>query len=100
MRYRVILTPEAEDHLQKIHDYIASKGFPDNAVSYVLRLIDHLETIAVAPFQGTSRADIGPHFRTTGFERRATILYAVRGEEVIVAGIYHGGHQVPKSFKL
>jgi len=100
LTYRVILTPEAEDQLQQIHDYIVSKGFPENAARYVNRLMDALERIATAPFQGTRRNDIGPGFRTTGFERRATILYVVRGEEVIIAGIYHGGQEVPKAFRL
>jgi toxin ParE1/3/4 len=98
--YRVILTPEAEEQIQEIQAYITSKSFPQNAANYVHRLVDHIEGIATAPFQGASREDIGPGFRTTGFERRVTILYAVRDEEVIVAGIYHGGQQVPKSVRL
>ena len=100
MSYRVILTPEAEDQVQEIQAYIASKSFPQNAANYVHRLADHIEGIASASFQGASREDIGPGFRTTGFERRVTILYAIRGDEVIVAGIYYGGQQVPTSVRL
>ncbi len=80
MTFGVILTPEAENDLQQIHDYIVSKSFPQNAASYAGRLIDRLETIATAPYQGMSREDIGPGFRTTGFERRITILYVIRAQ--------------------
>jgi toxin ParE1/3/4 len=98
MRYRIILTPEAEADLQQIQTYIAERSFPQNAARYVDRLTDAIERLAVAPFQGTSREDIGPGFRTTGFERREKILYAVRGEQIIIAGIFHGGRQIPKRF--
>ena len=100
MTYRVILTPEAEEHLQELYDYIVLQSFPENAASYVYRLMDALERIAIAPFQGTGRDDIGPGFRTTGFERRATILYVVRAEEIIIAGIYHGGRKLPETFRF
>jgi toxin ParE1/3/4 len=98
--FNVILTPEAEGDLQQIQDYIAAKSFPDNAAAYVSRLLDRLETLGTAPFRGTSRDDIGPGFRTTGFEHRATILYAIRGNDVIIAGVYQGGQQVPKFYRL
>jgi len=100
LTFSVILTPEAQSDLQQIQDYIVSKSFPDNAAKYLSRLLDHLDGIGSSPFRGTLRTDIGPGFRTTGFERRATILYAIRGEDVIIAGVYFGGQQVPKSYRL
>ena len=94
MPFRVILTPEAQDHLQQLEIYIAEASYPQTAANYIERLTDALDTLASAPFQGTRREDLGVGLRTTGFERRITILFAVTGSEVIVVGIFYAGRQL------
>lgn len=39
MTYRVVFTPEAEDHLDELHRYISDAATPDIAAGYVDAII-------------------------------------------------------------
>jgi toxin ParE1/3/4 len=89
--YRVRLTPEAQDHLEQLEDYISEASSPRIAANYIERLRNALNSLALSPFRGTKREEFGAGLRTTGFEHRITILFAVRNDEVIIVGIFYGG---------
>ena len=43
------------------------------------------------PERGTRRDDIRPGLRVIGFERRATIVFQVLEDEVIIVRVFYGG---------
>lgn len=72
-RYQVVFSPEAENDLTAIYDWIADKASPEVALRYVTRIEAHLRTFDTAPMRGTARDDVRPGLRVTGFERRVNV---------------------------
>jgi len=94
MSYAVSFSPEALRQIDALEDYIAdSSGSTLSAERYISRLMNSCRSLGQSPYRGTAREDLGSGYRTTGFERRITILFAVIGETVTIAGIYYGGRQ-------
>jgi len=50
------------------------------------------------PQRGTARNDLRPGLRTVGFERRATIAFTVKGEDVIILRILYAGRSLDLAF--
>ena len=46
---------------------------------------------ATFPERGTRRDDLAPGIRTIGFERRATIAFAVSADTVRIVRVFYGG---------
>ncbi|MFA5966405.1 MAG: type II toxin-antitoxin system RelE/ParE family toxin [Sphingomonas sp.] len=89
--YRIILTPEARDQLDRLHGYIADAAGDDIASGFVDGIIDHIAGLAAFPKRGTARDDIRPGLRTIGWRRRVTIAFVVEEREVVVIGVFYGG---------
>jgi len=89
--YRVVFTPEAEDHLDELHRYIADAAAPDIATGYVDAIITYCEGLAEFPHRGMARDDIRPGLRTTSYKKRTVVAFAVLEEVVAIIGIFHGG---------
>jgi toxin ParE1/3/4 len=47
--------------------------------------------LATFPKRGTRRDDIRPGLRTMGFERRATVVFQVSKDELVIVRIFYGG---------
>jgi toxin ParE1/3/4 len=88
---RVIFTPLAERHIDKLHEYIATHSGEDRADGYINRIVDFCTGFATLPLRGTQRDDIVPGLRVTGFERRVTIAFVVTEDTVLIEGIFYGG---------
>ncbi len=73
MTYRVVFTPEAEDHLDELYRYIADAAAPNIAADYIDAIITRCEGLAEFPHQGRARDDIRPGLRTTTFKKRTVI---------------------------
>jgi toxin ParE1/3/4 len=89
--YRVLFTPEAEDHLDQLYRYIAEAADAPVAARYVEAVIGYSEGLAEFPERGRARDDIRPGLRTTSDKKRRAIACAIREDTVVVLGIFHGG---------
>jgi toxin ParE1/3/4 len=90
-QYPVIFTPEAEQQLNELEQYLADRFYPADADQYIQRLTKACIAIGSAPYQGTKRDDIAPGFRTTGFERMVTIYFNLTEKAVLIVSILYGG---------
>ena len=91
--YRVVFTPECRADLLELRSYIARHTSARVAANYMARLKTFCQELAAAPERGEHRPGIPFHQRTIGFERRVSVIFAVRptDERVIIVGIRYGG---------
>ena len=94
-RYR--LTPEAENDLDEITDFIAAD---DPAVAH--RLIDSIEAkcqaLAEMPGMGRGREELAPNLRSSHVGNYI-IFYRSEDEDIAVIRIIHGHRDIPKLFE-
>jgi len=93
MQYKVVYSSAAQADLIELERYIAGRGSPRSAASYVEAIVARCEELALSPYQGTRRDDL-PGLRTTGFRRRVTIAFRVTPGTILIAGIFYGGRRV------
>ena len=91
MTFRVVFTPESEDHLDELYRYIAGAATPDIAAGYADAIIAYCEGLSEYPHRGLARDDIRPGLRTTSFRKRTIVAYAILDDVVVAIGIFHGG---------
>jgi toxin ParE1/3/4 len=95
VNFELIFSSGAQADLDDIEQYLALRFSERNAAVYVQRIVAKCRSLALAPYRGTQRDDVRPGLRTTGFERRVTILFQVQPGKVIVLGIFYGGRGLP-----
>lgn len=95
MTGRIDFTPEAQEQLNALDDWITEKASRDVAQRFVSAILDRIDGILVLPRAGRARDDIRPGLRTTTFKKRTLIAYEVdesSGDLVVnVLGVFHGG---------
>jgi toxin ParE1/3/4 len=91
MQFDVIFSPEAKEHIRKLERYLAQRFYAANAERYVARLIRACTSLENSPYRGTKREDLGSGVRTMGFERSATIYFAIEVRQVVIVSICYGG---------
>jgi len=91
MAYTIIFSPEAEQQIADLHDYISLHGGRAIASRFINELLDYLNGFTIFPERGNRRDDIRPGLRVTNFRHRTVIAFAVDDEQILIAGIYHGG---------
>jgi len=95
MTGRIDFTPEAQEQLNALDDWITEKASRDVAQRFVSAILDCIDGILVLPRAGRARDDIRPGMRTTTFKKRTLIAYEVdesSGDLVVnVLGVFHGG---------
>ena len=91
MPYVVELSPRAQKNIEKLEEYLGDRFYPANAERFIDRLLRALESLALAPYRGTSRDDLRTGIRTVGFERKATIYFKVVGDKVIIVSVKFRG---------
>jgi toxin ParE1/3/4 len=84
MNFKIVFTPEAQDDLLEIYDYIAEHGRPDRAMTYIERIEAACASLQTIPNRGTLREDLRPGWRVIGFERRALIAFHVNSNSVAI----------------
>lgn len=94
MAYRIVVTPEARDQLDELHNYIAAQAGSDVASGYIDAIIEHLGTLREFPKRGTARDDLKPGLCTLPWRRRLTIVFVVEERQVVVIGIFYGGRDI------
>jgi toxin ParE1/3/4 len=95
MTGRINYTPEAQQQLNALDDWITEKATREVAQRFVSAILDCIDGILVFPRAGRARDDVRPGMRTTPFKKRTLIAYEVdesSGELVVnVLGVFHGG---------
>jgi toxin ParE1/3/4 len=91
MNYRVLFSPEAEEHLAALFGYVAAMNSPDVAARYTEAIVSYCESLRVFPLRGTARDDVRPGLRITHYKKRAVIAFNVEAETVFILGVYYGG---------
>ncbi len=82
----VIFTPEAQEQLVLLYQYISNVASPKIANNYVNAIADYCESLKNFPERGNKRDDIRPGLRTTHYKKRA--LIAVELNRVSVIGFF------------
>src|SRR5258708_1668533 len=90
-RHSVEFLRPAEDDLFNLYESIAARAGNVTAGSYVERIEAACLALQTSPLRGTRRDDILSGLRTIGFERRATIVFRVRGSRVTIVRVFYGG---------
>lgn len=92
---RISYTPEAEQQLNDLDDWIMQAASAEVAERFVKAILGHIDTLGTFPLAGQAHEHIRPGMRTTSHRRRTVIAYEVddsSGEVVVtVLGIFHGG---------
>ena len=95
MTGRINYTPEAEQQLNELDDWITRAASGEIARLLVSAILDHIDGILVFPLAGKARDDVRPGMRTSTYKKRTLVVYEVdesSGELVVnILGIFHGG---------
>jgi toxin ParE1/3/4 len=98
-RYEVRFRPRAEADLIELYRYIRTESGAEVAGAYIDRIEAACLSLETFPERGTRRDDIRPGLRTMGFERRATIVFQVLIDEVVIVRIFYGGRDYERWFR-
>ena len=96
---KVVWTPRAQRRLRQIHDYIALDQ-PQNAVTWIERLLNRGEQIADQPRSGRVVPEYQLDTIREVFEGAYRIIYRVRAHQIDVLTIRHGAQPLPGQNRL
>ncbi len=89
---RLVFRDEAEADLVALYSYIArASGSFHVAFSFTEQLRHACFKLVDFPERGAPRDDIKAGLRILSIERATVITYFVKGDEVIISNIFHGG---------
>ena len=94
MTYTVCFSPEAEEQLAAIEQYIAKAAASnDTAERYVDGIVSFCENLVTFPERGQRRDELLPGLRITHYRSRAVIAFLVdtEAELVSIVGVFYGG---------
>jgi toxin ParE1/3/4 len=94
----VVFTPEAQDDLFGLFDYIATHGSVARALRYIERIEKTCMSLTTLPERGTRREDLRLGLRIMGFEHRVLIAFQVRSDSVAILRILYGGRSAELAF--
>ncbi len=94
-RLKVDHSEAAEADLENVFRFLQRRGAGRRVASaYVGSMEAACERIGDTPGMGAAREDLGPGPRSTGFERRASIVFRVEGERVLIVDVFYGGRDI------
>lgn len=99
MARRVVYSPEAQQDLSQLYNYIAEQAGPERARAYTARIEVHCRGLAEFPARGTRRDNLRPGLRTIGFARRVTVAFHATADAVTVDRILYGGRDLAAAFE-
>ena len=93
MKYRIVFSPEAEEQLVALYDYIADAASPDIALRYTEAIVSYCESLHSFPLRGTARGDVRPGLRITNYKKRMVVAFEVdmTAGQVSIIGLFYGG---------
>lgn len=98
MSHRVQFSPEAQNDLLELYDYIADRAGAERAMAYVERIERHCAQLAMFPERGTRRDDVRRGLRTIGFERRIAIAFNTDAGVVTILRVLYAGRELVGAF--
>lgn len=81
MTGRINYTPETQQQLNTLDDWISEKASGDVAQHFVSAILDDIDGILVFPLAGRARDDVRPGMRTIILKKRT--LIGLRGRRVL-----------------
>lgn len=99
MAYTIVFTPEAEEQLVALYQYIAKAASPSIAERYTNSIIEYCEGLETFPERSTIRADIRPGLRITNYRKRTVIAYTIEVETIVILGLFYGGQDFETSLQ-
>ncbi len=87
----VFFSPEAEEDLVQIYEWVASAANLNVALGYINRIERKCTALDLASNRGHARDDIRLGLRTISFERNLTIAFTVTDQSVTILRIFSGG---------
>jgi plasmid stabilization system protein ParE len=91
MPYAVVFTPEAEEQLAELYQYIRDEASSEIALRYTSAIVAHCEGLRDFPRRAVRRDDIRPGLHITHYKGRAIIAFTVDAERVSIIGVFYGG---------
>ncbi|CAN5379610.1 hypothetical protein BH10PSE7_BH10PSE7_22810 [soil metagenome] len=91
IRRGVIFSPEAQDDLSRLYEWISEAAGEAIADAYIDRLERYCLGFDLASERGLLREDIRPGLRIVGFERRITIAFMVDETSATILRLFYGG---------
>lgn len=98
MKRAVSFSPEAENDLLSLYDYIFERSGGAVALGYIGRIEEYCRGFDLGAERGTMRDDVRRGLRTVGFERRVTIAFEVTADTVTIVRILYGGRDLNRAF--
>jgi toxin ParE1/3/4 len=90
----VIFSPEAENDLLQIYDFIANAANAERGYRYAERIQNYCLELDIFPARGSPRDDLRPGLRIIGFERRVTIAFHIAAKIVVIDRIFYAGRDI------
>lgn len=91
-----IITPEAEEDIRDILDYISMDNF-DASVQFYSRLLDVFQTLAVNPKAGRERPEVREGLRSFPIGNYL-IFYRIWAGQIAIARVLHGARDLDEIF--
>jgi toxin ParE1/3/4 len=98
LRRTVRLTPKARADLAQIFRWIADRAGPHVARRYVKRVEQKCYSLSLVAERGTRHDKLRLGLRIIGFERRISIAFIVRPDEVTILRVFYGGQNWEAAF--
>ncbi|QND57203.1 type II toxin-antitoxin system RelE/ParE family toxin [Mesorhizobium huakuii] len=95
MTHKVVFRPSARSDLFATYNYIEQESGAARAGTYIDRIEAACMALSTFPERGSVRDAVGPGVRVVGFERRASILFRVDAEQVLILRGLYGGQDYP-----
>ncbi|HEY2136001.1 MAG TPA: type II toxin-antitoxin system RelE/ParE family toxin [Xanthobacteraceae bacterium] len=99
MPARVVFATSARADLDSLFEWIADRAGLATALAYTGRIERYCSGFTPFPKRGAGRDDLRPGLRTVGFERRVTIAFTIRDENVIILRILYAGRSLERAFE-
>lgn len=98
MSPQVVFSPEAQNDLFDLFDYITEQSSGERALAYLNRIEDVCLSLKTFPERGTRKDEVRPGLRIIGFERRVTIAFHVQSDRITILRILYGGRDFSRAF--
>ena len=98
MAYRIVFSEAARTDIDDLFAWIADRAGIAIAQGYIGRIETCCAGLSAFPERGTLRPDLRPGLRIIGFERRVSIAFTVKDEDVVILRVLYAGRSVELAF--
>jgi toxin ParE1/3/4 len=99
MPAQVLFSASAQADLDELFEWIADRAGLSTALAYTGRIRRFCLGLQPFPERGTKRDDLRVGLRTVGFERRVTIAFAIRADQVVILRVLYAGRSLERAFE-